>query len=49
MKGCPSYVSHNLDDTAIDGLSEYLLDGEIFSSHGRLHLSATPAIRFIVL
>jgi hypothetical protein len=49
MKGTQAYVSHNLDDTAIDGLSEYLLDGEIFSSHGQLHLSATPAIRFIVL
>jgi hypothetical protein len=49
MKGSASYVSHNLDNTAIDGLTEYLLDGEIFSCHGQLQLSATPAIRFIVL
>jgi hypothetical protein len=49
MKGNQAYISHNLDHTAIDDLTEYLLDGEIFSVHGQLQLSATPAVRFIVL
>jgi diacylglycerol kinase (ATP) len=49
MKGNPAYISHNLDHTAIDDLTEYLLDGEIFPVHGQLQLSATPAVRFIVL
>lgn len=49
MSNNPAYVSHNLSHTAIDDLTEYLLDGEIFSSHGQLQLTATPAIRFIVL
>jgi diacylglycerol kinase (ATP) len=49
MKGNPAYISHNLDLTAIDDLTEYLLDGEIFPVHGQLQLSATPAVRFIVL
>lgn len=49
MKDNPAYVSQNLEHTVIDDLTEYLLDGEIFSSHGQLHLSATPAVRFIVL
>ncbi|WP_449104069.1 diacylglycerol/lipid kinase family protein [Pseudomonas veronii] len=49
MSNNPAYVSHNLSHTVIDDLTEYLLDGEIFSSRGQLHLSATPALRFIVL
>jgi diacylglycerol kinase (ATP) len=49
MNNNPAYVSHNLSHTAINDLTEYLLDGEIFSNQGQLHLSATPAIRFIVL
>lgn len=49
MKGNQAYISHNLSHTAIDELTEYLLDGEIFSVQGQLQLSATPAIRFIVL
>ncbi|MBD1552070.1 diacylglycerol/lipid kinase family protein [Pseudomonas typographi] len=49
MRHNEAYVSHNLSHTTIDDLTEYLLDGEIFSSHGPLHLSTTPPIRFIVL
>jgi hypothetical protein len=44
-----AYVSHNLKHTVIEGLNEYLLDGEIFSSQGQLELSATPPIRFVML
>lgn len=48
MRQNPSYVSHNLSHIAMDDLTEYLLDGEIFSCNGRLQLSATPAVRFLV-
>ncbi|WP_341963526.1 acylglycerol kinase family protein [Pseudomonas sp. RC10] len=43
-----AYVSHNLNATTIDGLTEYLLDGEIFSTQGPLELSATLPVRFVM-
>lgn len=43
-----AYVSHNLNKTTIEGLTEYLLDGEIFSTQGPLELSATASIRFVI-
>jgi hypothetical protein len=49
MQNDQAYHSHNLDSTVIEGLTEYLLDGEIFSSHGHVHLAATSPVRFIVL
>jgi hypothetical protein len=43
-----AYVSHNLDTTTLAGLTEYLLDGEIFASQGQLELSATLPVRFVM-
>lgn len=43
-----AYVSHNLSNTKVEGLKEYLLDGELFVAQGRLELSAAEAIRFAV-
>jgi hypothetical protein len=43
-----AYVSHNLNTTTLEGLTEYLLDGEIFSTDGQLELSATAPVRFVM-
>lgn len=42
-----SYVSKNLTHVEIDGLSEYLLDGEVFPARSPLRLSAEVSARFV--
>ncbi len=49
MRNNQGYISHNLTHSNIDDLTEYLLDGEIFSTRGSLRLSATTAVRFILI
>ncbi|HCS46091.1 MAG TPA: hypothetical protein DIW52_25325 [Pseudomonas sp.] len=47
MRTNQGYFSHNLAQTTIEDLSEYLLDGEIFPVSGKLRLAATAPVRFI--
>jgi diacylglycerol kinase (ATP) len=47
MRSDQGYSSHNLTQTSIDDLSEYLLDGEIFPVSGKLQIGATTPVRFI--
>jgi diacylglycerol kinase (ATP) len=49
MRNNQGYRSHNLTHSTIEDLTEYLLDGEIFATQGPLHLSATAAVRFILI
>ncbi len=41
------YISHNSHELVLEGLPDYILDGEQFTASGPVRVSATAALRFL--